>query len=47
MNILTFSNDDFSNEFNVNSYEVDVRLQIDKFKYIVEEIKNKNEIKNN
>lgn len=47
VNILTFSNDDFSNEFNVNSYEVDVRLQIDKFKYIVEEIKNKNEIKNN
>lgn len=47
LNILTFSNDDFSNEFNVNSYEVDVRLQIDKFKYIVEEIKNKNEIKNN
>ena len=47
VNILTFSNDDFSNEFNVNSYEVDVRLQIDKFKYIVEEIKNKNETKNN
>ena len=47
LNILTFSNDDFSNEFNVNSYEVDVRLQIDKFKYIVEEIKNKSETKNN
>ena len=47
VNILTFSNDDFSNEFNVNSYEVDVRLQIDKFKYIVEEIKNKSETKNN
>lgn len=47
VNILTFSNNDFSNEFNLNSYEVDVSLQIDKFKYIVEEIKNKNEIKNN
>lgn len=47
LNILTFSNNDFSNEFNLNSYEVDVSLQIDKFKYLVEDIKSKSETKNN